>query len=204
MHYPGMARRLGVSLGPHGRGSVPGTLRLMQSLRRLSPITLAACALVALAGACASEKTCSEAPLSPGAAEALDAIEGRIDFALVRPCAFESGLEVTGVSEDSIPEQGVRHPRVSFVVGRDGSHAFTLSQTRAVVAFRAIPTGSHWLRVSAGGLPAEGFAGPTGAGVDLAYLRWRRDGVTFELQATLGRRLTEQGVQEIAAALMER
>lgn len=176
----------------------------MPSPSKLALAIVTTCALVALAAACASEKTCSEVPLSPDAAETLDAIEDRIDFAVARPCAFESGLEVTGVSEDSLPEQGVRHPRVNFVAGRDGRHAFTLSQTRAVVAFRAIPTGSHWLRVSAGGLSAEGFAGPTGAGVDLAYLRWRRDGVTFELQATLGRQLTEEGVQEIAAALMER
>ena len=176
----------------------------MPSLSTVVLAIVAACALVALLAACTSERTCSEAPLSPRAAEALAAIEGGVDFALMRPCAFESGLEVTGVSEDSLPEDGVRHPRVSFVVGRDGRHAFTLSQTRAVVAFRAIPTGSHWLRVSAGGLSAEGFAGPTGAGVDLAYLRWRRDGVTFELQATLGPRLTEQGVQDIAAELMRR
>ena len=175
----------------------------MPSLPKIARVALVTCALVALAAACTGEKTCSEVPLSPSAAEALDAIEGRVDFALVRPCAFESGLEVTGVSEDSLPEQGVRHPRANFVVGRDGRHAFTLSQTRAVVSFRAIPTGSHWLRVSAGGVTAEGFAGPTGAGVDLAYLRWRRDGVTFELQATLGSRLTEEDVQEIAAALME-
>ena len=176
----------------------------MSWLPRPVLLIAATCALAALLAACTSERRCSEAPLSPRAAEALAAIEGGVDFALTRPCAFESGLEVTGVSEDSLPEEGVRHPRVSFVVGRDGRHAFTLSQTRAVVAFRAIPTGSHWLRVSAGGLSAEGFAGPTGAGVDLAYLRWRKDGVTFELQATLGARLTEQGVQDIAAALMER
>ena len=175
----------------------------MPSLPRLASVALAACVLPALLAACASERTCSEVSLSPEAERALGELEGGIDFALTRPCAFESGLEVTGVSEDSIPEQGVRHPRVSFVVGRDGRHAFTLSQTRAVVAFRAIPTGSHWLRVAAGGVTAEGFAGPTGAGVDLAYLRWRRDGVTFELQATLGSRLAEEDVQEIVAALLE-
>ena len=176
----------------------------MPSLPKIARAALATCALVVLAAACASEEACSEVPLSPDAAEALEAIQRGVDFALTRPCAFESGLEVTGVSEDSLPEQGVRHPRVNFVVGRDGGHAFTLSQTRAVVSFRAIPTGSHWLRVSAGGVTAEGFAGPTGAGVDLAYLRWRRDGVTFELQATLGPRLTEQDTQEIAEELMQR
>lgn len=175
----------------------------MPSLQHIARAVVAACAFVALLAACSSEKSCSEVALSPRAAEALGVIEGGVDFALTRPCAFESGLEVTGVSQDVIPEEGVRHPRVTFVVGRDGRHAFTLSQTRAVVAFRAIPTGSHWLRVSAGGLSAEGFAGPTGAGVDLAYLRWRGDDVTFELQATLGPRLSEEDVREIAGALMQ-
>ena len=175
----------------------------MSSLPRLIPFAIAVCVVVALLAACTSDRSCEEVPLSAKAERALGELESQVDFALVRPCAFESGLEVTGASRDVIPEEGVRHARVSFVVARDGNHAFTFSQTRAVVPFRAIPTGSHWLRVSAGGLSAEGFAGPTGAGVDLAYLRWRRDGVTFELQATLGRRLTEDDVQEIASALMQ-
>ena len=169
---------------------------------RLIPVAFAACLAAAALAACASEATCSEVPLSPEAAEALDELEGRVDFALTRPCSFESGLEVTGVSQDVLPELGVRHPRINLTVQRAGSHAFTLSQTRALVSFRAIPLGSHWLRVSAGDVSAEGFAGPTGAGVDLAYLRWRRDGVTFELLATLHRRLTEQDIQDLAEVLM--
>ena len=175
----------------------------MPSLPKIASSVLAACALAAMLAACTSDRSCEEVPLSAEAERALGELEGQVDFALVRPCAFGSGLEVTGVSEDSLPQEGVRHPRFNLVVSRDGRHAFTFSQTRAVVAFRAIPTGSHWLRVSAGGVTAEGFGGPTGAGVDLAYLRWRRDGVTFELQATLGRRLTEDDVQEIASALMQ-
>ena len=182
--------------------TVPATLHAMPSIRGLTPVAVAACALLVLLASCASEKVCSEVPLSPRAAEALDELKRRVDFVLMRPCAFESGLEVASASEDSIPEQGVRHPRVNFVVDREGRHAFTLSQTRALVSFRAIPLGSHWLRVQVGELSAEGFAGPTGAGVELAYLRWRRDGVTFELLATLHRRLTEQDVQDLAEALM--
>ena len=169
---------------------------------RLIPIALAACLAAAVLAACASEATCSEVPLSPESSEALDELEGRVDFALTRPCSFESGLEVTGVSADVIPDMGVRHSRINFTVQRAGSHAFTLSQTRALVSFRAIPLGSHWLRAQVGDLTAEGFAGPTGAGVELAYLRWRRDGVTFELLATLRLRLTEEDVQDLAEALM--
>ncbi len=174
----------------------------MPSHVRLVSVALAACLAAAVLAACASEATCSEAPLSAEAAEALDELERQVDFALTRPCSFESGLKVTGVSSDVIPELGVRHTRVNFTVQRADSHAFTLSQTRALVPFRAIPLGSHWLRAQVGELAAEGFAGPTGAGVELAYLRWRRDGVTFELLATLHRRLTEQDVQDLAEALM--
>lgn len=173
----------------------------MRTLRTPTVVVIA-CALAALLAACASRNVCEELPLSPHAAEALAAVEERVDFELQRPCSFESSHEVTGLSADVVPEQGVRRPRVSFTVHRAERHAFTFSQTRALVAFRAIPLGSRWLRVSAGGLTAEGFSGPTGAGADLAYLRWRRDGVTFELQATLGPRLTEGDVQDLAAALM--
>ena len=169
---------------------------------RLVSVALAACLAAALLAACASEATCSEVPLSPESANALDKLERQVDFALRRPCSFESGLEVTGVSADVIPDMGVRHSRINFTVQRAGSHAFTLSQTRALVSFRAIPLGSHWLRAQVGDLTAEGFAGPTGAGVELAYLRWRRDGVTFELLATLRLRLTEEDVQDLAEALM--
>lgn len=174
----------------------------MPSLLRLASIVLAACVLAALLAACGTNDTCAEVPLSAEAATALAELERGTDFPLARPCSFESGLEVASVSEDAIPEQGVRYPRVNFLVRRGGDHAFTLSQTRAGVPFRAIPIGSRWLRASANGLTAEGFSGPTGAGVDLAYLRWRRDGVTFELLATLGSKLNERDVQDIAEALM--
>ena len=49
-----------------------------------------------------------------------------------------------------------------------------------------------------------GFAGPSGSGPDLAYLRWRLGGVTFELAATLSHWLTEPDVQAIAEALISR
>ena len=104
-----------------------------------------------------------------------------------------------------LPEQGRALTRASTSrCTGTATHAFVLSQTEAPVPFRAIPLGSHWLRVDAGGLLAEGFAGPAGTGDDIAYLRWRRGGVTFELAATLRPWLTERDVQDLAAGLMLR
>ncbi|MYD65702.1 MAG: hypothetical protein F4X26_06970 [Chloroflexi bacterium] len=122
----------------------------------------------------------------------------------MRPCAYEPELEVGNVFADALPEEGRQHPRVNFSVHREGEHGFLLSQTEATVPFLAIPLGSHRLQVEVDGRHAEGFAGPSGAGVDIAYLRWRRDGVTFELAATLRPWLTERDVQEIAAGMMAR
>lgn len=79
-----------------------------------------------------------------------------------------------------------------------------LSQTRALVPYTAIPRSTHRLQSSADGVTAAGFAGPSGSGTDIAYLRWRADGVTFELAATLGPWLTERDVVAIAEALIAR
>ena len=131
-------------------------------------------------------------------------IEGGNGFALVAPWSCDSRLRVDGVFEDAIPEQGELKPRVNFVVGRDGGRAFILSQTPALLPFTRIPQSAHRLRASAAGIEADGFAGPAGTGEEIAYLRWRRDGVTFELSATLRSWLTEQDVRELAETLIGR
>ena len=174
----------------------------MPSAPKLLSATLAAWILVAVLAACSPRPECAEVSLSAAAAAQLDVIELGSSFAVVRPCAYEPDFEVGRVFEDVLPEQGVHYPRVNFSVHRGGTHAFVLSQTEATVPFRAIPLGSHWLRVEEGGRLAEGFAGPAGTGDDIAYLRWRRDGVTFELAATLLPWLTERDVQDLAAGLM--
>ena len=156
------------------------------------------------AAACGPRGPCADIELSPEAARSLAEIERSSAFPIMRACAYEPEFTVGRVSEDRLPEDGQHFPRVSFSVHRDGEHAFVLSQTEARVPFRAIPLGSHWLRVDADGLLAEGFAGPAGTGNDIAYLRWRRGGVTFELAATLHPWLTERDVQDLAAGLMER
>jgi hypothetical protein len=84
-----------------------------------------------------------------------------------------------------------------------GQQAFVLSQTHAPVRFTAIPQGSQPLRVVAGQAIAEGFRGPSGSGSEIAYLRWRRDDVTYEIDAVLTSWLTEGDLRAIAAALME-
>ena len=165
---------------------------------------LAACVLAAAALGCGSPGPCEDIALSPDAASALAELEHDSAFAIARPCAYEPEFEVGSVFADALPEGGRQHPRVNFSVHRDGEHGFLLSQTEATVPFLAIPLGSHRLQVEVDGRYAEGFAGPSGAGVDIAYLRWRRDGVTFELAVTLRPWLTERDVQEIAAGMMER
>ena len=142
--------------------------------------------------------------MSAEAAEAFDELERSTESRLARPCSFNSQLKVTRVFEDVLPEMGTRFPRVNFSVRRGDTPAFILSQTQAIVPFTAIPQGSHRLRASAGGLLADGFAGPAGTGDDIAYLRWRRGGVTFELAATLRPWLTERDLQDVAEALMQR
>ena len=174
----------------------------------MRPVTwlaaIAACVLAAAAVGCGASAPCEDIELSREAALSLAELEAASAFAIARPCAYEPSLEVGAVFEDALPEGGVQYPRVNFSVHREGEHAFLLSQTEATVPFLAIPLGSHRLTVRAGGLAAEGFAGPSGAGVDIAYLRWRRGGVTFELAATLRPWLTERDVEDIAAGMMER
>ena len=160
--------------------------------------------LVAASAACGERGPCADIELSPEAARSLAELDRSSAFPIMRACAYKPEFTVGRVFEDSLPEQGRQYPRVNFSVHRDGEHAFVLSQTEARVPFLAIPLGSHWLRVDAGGLIAEGFAGPAGTGDDIAYLRWRYDGVTFELAATLRPWLTERDVQDLAAGLMER
>jgi hypothetical protein len=94
--------------------------------------------------------------------------------------------------------------RISFIVERSGERAYVLSETRVLVASTQIPQSTHRLRVTAGEVIAEGFAGPSGSGGEMAYLRWRIDDVTYELDATLGRALDEADVRRIAIALMLR
>ena len=165
---------------------------------------VAASLLVAAAAACVSRGPCTDIELSPDAAGELADLERSSAFPIARACAYEPEFTVGRVFEDSLPEQGRQFPRVNFSVHRDGDHAFVLSQTEATVPFRAIPLGSHHVQVEVDGRFAEGFAGPAGTGDDIAYLRWRRDGVTFELAATLHPWLTEHDVQDLAAGMMER
>lgn len=165
---------------------------------------LAAYVLAAAALGCGARGPCEDIALSPEAARSLAELEAASAFPIARPCSYEAEFEVGRVFADALPEAGRQHPRVNFSVHREGEHAFVLSQTEATVPFLAIPLGSHRLQVEVDGRHAEGFAGPSGAGVDIAYLRWRRDGVTFELAATLHPWLTERDVQDLAAGMMER
>lgn len=154
--------------------------------------------------ACVGVRSCGEILLSSAAATSVAEIRGTAGFPLVAPWACDSRLMVAAVFEDAIPEEGSTLPRVNFVVERDGERAFIFSQTRALLPFSQIPQSTHRLRASATGLSADGFAGPAGTGEDIAYLRWRSGGVTFELSATLRPWLSESDVRTLAEGLMGR
>lgn len=152
--------------------------------------------LVACSGAPAS---CRELPLTAVAASEEREAVARVDFAPRRPCAFVSGLRVRSVFVDVLPEAGGL-ARLSYLAEGPGGASFTFSRTRAELPFRAIPQGSRHVRVAAAGATAEGFVGPSGTGVEFAYLRWRHDGVTAELVATLRGRLTLGELERIAGS----
>jgi len=163
--------------------------------------------VMALMGfACASAPaTCSDVRLTPEAERGLEAAAAQVDFGPALPCAFGEGFMVTSVIVDRLP--GVQpRARISFIVDfTAGGRAYVLSQTRVAVTSAQIAQSTHRVRVtSEAGVVAEGFSGPTGSGGDATYLRWRSDDITYELDATLGRRLTDADVQRIAAALMLR
>jgi len=93
--------------------------------------------------------------------------------------------------------------RISFVVEQRGERAFILSATTAQVPFTAIPQGTSRLRASGDGVVADGFFGPSGGGDEIAYLRWRVAGVTYELFAVLSASLTHRDVQAITIAMID-
>jgi hypothetical protein len=89
-------------------------------------------------------------------------------------------------------------PRINQTVARDGEQLFVFSETRAPVPFRAIPDGTRVLEVSVGSTePARGFVGISPSGSAIAYVRWRADGVTRELAATLHPVFTEADLVEL-------
>lgn len=126
-------------------------------------------------------------------------LEAQTDFTPQRPCAARAGYRVQRVALDQLPGGS---PRLHFSVEWRGDPAFLFSQTRALVPFSQIPQGTHRLRVTSGGITADGFAGPSGSGGDIAYLRWRAGEVTSELSATLHTWLTEGDIKELAAGLI--
>ncbi len=170
----------------------------------MSRLMLASTLVWMLVAACTGGRSCGEISLSPAAATSVADIRGTAGFPLVLPWACDSRLLVTAVFEDAIPERGALLPRVNFVVDRDDERGFMFSQTRALLPFTQIPQSTHQLQASAAGVSANGFAGPAGTGEDIAYLRWRSGGVTFELNATLRPWLSESGVRTLAEGLMER
>ncbi len=126
-----------------------------------------------------------------------------MDFALQQPCGDHSRLIVASVHTDLVPGDPPQ-TRVTFVVMRGDDRAFMLSETRTLLAFTAIPQSTRRVAVDGDGVRAEGFAGPSGSGGEISYLRWRTREVTYELSATLEHWQTLADVESIALAMMER
>ncbi len=147
--------------------------------------------------------TCVDASFAHEAQTAFDAVANGIDFVPVIPCGYSPDLVISSVTASALP--GTPPPRrVSFIVEQSGERLYVLSETRAPVTSSAIPQSTHRLRLVVEDVVAEGFAGPSGSGGETAYLRWRTADITYELDATLGRALSETETQQIAAALMRR
>lgn len=171
-------------------------------IRRAAVYFLAISCGMLLACSAASPAVCSPLRLTASAEAALADAAASLGVAPQRPCAFRDAFEVAAVVTDTLPGTPPSS-RVTFIVTRREERAFTFSATRAVVLFSAIPQGTHRLRIAAGRTVAEGFAGPSGTGMDSAYLRWRTDDITYELAATLHSWLTEADVRAIATAMLQ-
>ncbi len=167
-----------------------------------TPTVIAALAVVGMA--CSSSTTiCVDAALTHEAQAALEVESAQMDFTPVLPCGFGRGFVVISVAGDSLPGTPSQR-RISFIVERHGERSYVLSETRAAITSSQVPQGTRRFNVLAGSVVAEGFAGASGSGGEMAYLRWRTDGVTYELDATLGRALDEADVRQITTALMLR
>lgn len=161
-------------------------------------------ALALLGMACAPRAAiCTDVAWAPEARRTAETESGGLGFPPLFPCGTGRGFVVASVVVDALPGTPAQR-RISFIVERNGERAYVLSETRTPIASTQIPQGTRRLKVSAGRVVAEGFVGASGSGGEMAYLRWRTDGVTYELDATLGRAVEEADVRQVAKALMLR
>ncbi len=159
-------------------------------------------ALAAIGTACSTgAMTCVDAVLTSEVRQAVAAESGSLGFDPVLPCGTGRGFIMSSVAIDALPGASSGR-RISFIVERNGERAYVLSETRAAITSSQIPQGTRRLSVPAGPVVADGFVGASGSGGEMAYLRWRTGGVTYELDATLGRAVDEADVRQIAGALM--
>jgi hypothetical protein len=150
--------------------------------------------------------TCDELPLTPDTTEQLDTASTAVGFSPQLPCAYRNDLEVTRIFDDSIGST----PRINSQIERRDERIFIFSQTRGEVPFHSIPRSTHNIAVAAttaagDSVTASGFAGPpaaVGGGAGGAYLRWRINGITYELAAILTLWFDESDVLQTAAALI--
>lgn len=189
------------------RGSLPPITPARQRLLRGCAL-FTSLTLLLLTLACSSQTaTCDELPLTTETTQQLHAASTAVGFAPQLPCAYRDTFEVARIFDDSVGAE----PRINFLVRRHGERIFIYSQTQGEVPFVAIPRSTHNIATSAtsaagDSVTASGFAGPTaaevGGGDTIAYLRWRTNGITYELAAILTPWFDEQDTLTTAAALI--
>lgn len=175
----------------HSRRCVPPLWRALVAFTAL-------CVFGAACGANPLPRACTEVRFAAGVEADWARAARALDFAPTRSCAHDGGLRVAAVFVDAMPADSGFVPRINQAVDRDGTRVFVFTEGRAPVPFRAIPQGTRPLRVT---LPASdeqpsGFVGAS-AGTDIAYLRWRDEGVTREVAATLSPVFTERDLIEL-------
>ncbi len=154
--------------------------------------------------ACAGSQpgACRVLPLSAEQEQEWQHLSARLDFVPQRACGPD-GMRVARLFVDTVPGGEGFEPRFNQVVEHRGSRAFVFGQSQAMLAFAAIPEGTRWVRPEelGGDSGIRGFVGPSGSGGDIAYLRWRRGGVSSELSASLSPSFTYADLLRFARAM---
>lgn len=174
----------------------------MRGSRRFAAASLSTIAVLVLACAGSQPGECRVLPLSAEQEQEWQRLSATLDFVPRRACGRD-GMRVARLFVDTVPGGEGFKPRFNQVVEYRGSRAFVFGQSHAMLAFAAIPEGTRWIRPDELGAEADirGFVGPSGSGGDIAYLRWRREGVSSELSASLGPSFTYADLLRLARAM---
>ena len=174
----------------------------MRGSRLFAAASLSAIAMVVLACAGSQPGECRVLPLTAEQQQEWQQLSATLDFLPQRACGLD-GMRVARLFVDTVPGGDAFEPRFNQVVEHRGARAFVFGQSRAMLAFAAIPEGTRWVQLD--DVDADpgirGFVGPSGSGGDIAYLRWRREGLSSELSASLSPSFTYADLLRLARAM---